>query len=253
MSCPLTHEMLSAYVDGELAPQQSAEVAEHLTSCTHCAHEYEVTLKTVQMLRAGLSRSHAPDVLKARIRSALREERPAPAVRVRREARMPWRAIAAALVIALSSSALTYVAARTRSSQSTVVEDVLTNHIRSLMPDHLTDVRSNDQHNVKPWFNGRLDYSPPVPRLDDQGFPLLGGRLDYVDKRRVAVVVYARRQHLINVYSWPSEASDVPASMESRQGYNLLHWRRSGIEYWIVSDLNATELRQFASALSTER
>src|SRR5690242_18493749 len=125
MSCTLANDMLSAYVDGELAPQQSAEVAEHLTSCARCAQEYEATLKTVQMLRAGLSRAHAPDVLKARIRSALREERPAPAVRARREARMPWRAIAAALVIALSSSALTYVATRTRASQSTVAEDVL--------------------------------------------------------------------------------------------------------------------------------
>jgi anti-sigma factor RsiW len=131
-----------------------------------------------------------------------------------------------------------------------VAEAVLASHIRSLMPEHLTDVRSNDQHNVKPWFNGRLDFSPTVPRLDEQGFPLLGGRLDYVHGRPVAVVVYGRRQHVINVFSWPA-SDDRAATPEprSRNGYNLERWRQGGVEYWAVSDLNSAELQTFAELL----
>jgi anti-sigma factor RsiW len=118
------------------------------------------------------------------------------------------------------------------------------------MPAHLTDVASNDQHNVKPWFNGRLDFSPSVPRLEDAGFPLLGGRLDYVRGRPVAVVVYGRRQHVINVFSWPAETGgDVDRTLTTSHGYNLLHWRRGGTEHWVVSDLNAAELQQFVALL----
>jgi anti-sigma factor RsiW len=118
------------------------------------------------------------------------------------------------------------------------------------MPEHLTDVRSNDQHNVKPWFNGRLDFSPTVPRLDEQGFPLLGGRLDYVHGRPVAVVVYGRRQHVINVFSWPaSDDGAATSAPRSRNGYNLEHWRDGAVEYWAVSDLNAAELHTFTDLL----
>jgi anti-sigma factor RsiW len=251
MSCTATQELLSAYVDGELPFDQATDVAEHLTECAGCAQEYEMVLKTVQVLRAGLAPARAPDVLRARIRSALREKQPSPATAVRNKATMPWRAIAAAFVIAFTASALTLVATRLRSEQPALAEEILTSHIRSLMPDHLTDVRSNDQHNVKPWFNGRLDYSPTVPRLDDAGFTLLGGRLDYVHKRPVAVVVYSRRQHLINWYSWPADVTgDLAATAEARQGYNLIHWRHAGIDSWAVSDLNASELRQFVTLLS---
>jgi anti-sigma factor RsiW len=117
------------------------------------------------------------------------------------------------------------------------------------MPDHLTDVRSSDQHNVKPWFNGRLDYSPTVPRLDERGFPLIGGRIDYVGGRPVAVIVYGRRQHMINVYAWPTREADAAPTATAENGYNILHWRSGGTERWVVSDLNAEELRAFAALL----
>lgn len=256
MTCATNRELLSAYVDGELASDQAAATAEHLTSCAVCACEYEAMLKTVQSLREGLVRYQVPDVLRARVRAALRDRQPegvvVESVARRSERRLPWAAAAAALVIAVASSGLTMVAAGRGSSSEppAIAEEVLTSHVRSLMPEHLTDVRSTDQHNVKPWFNGRLDYSPTVPRLDDAGFPLLGGRLDYVHGRPVAVVVYGRRQHLINVFSWPAEAGrDAGPSRESGHGYNLLHWRRGGVEYWVASDLNAAELQQFTALL----
>jgi anti-sigma factor (TIGR02949 family) len=250
MSCGNTQELLSAFVDGELSPRQATEVAEHLAMCEACSHEYDMVLKTVQILRAELAPSPAPDVLRARIQSTLREQPPARLSVVRPEPSIPWRAIAAVLMIAVSSSALTWIVTNRRSAEPELRDEVLASHIRSLMPDHLTDVRSNDQHNVKPWFNGRLDFSPAVPRLDDAGFPLIGGRLDYVHNRPVAVVVYARRQHLINVYAWPTDAStELASSLSSRQGYNVLHWRHAGVEQWVVSDLNPPELQQFAALL----
>ena len=260
-TCNTTQASLSAYIDGELPPDQAAAVAEHLASCATCSDEYETMLETVGLLRTQLTRYTAPDVLRARIRTALastpgepagEDAEPLPPPR-RRQRVAGWRRAAswAAVILvaaALGSGASMVVVGRDRQASS-VTAEVLTSHVRSLMPDHLTDVRSSDQHNVKPWFNGRLDFSPSVPRLEEQGFPLLGGRLDYVDDRPVAVVVYGRREHIINVYSWPTAAADAPAAMTTSHGYTLLHWRSRGSEHWVVSDVNAGELQGFAALL----
>ena len=247
-------EALSAYVDGELPPDRAMEIADHLTSCAECASDYAAMLATVRTVRAEMVQLRAPDVLRARVRAAVREEPQQRPHRVaatpKRTWRIPWNAVAAALVLVVASSGITLVATKRGSSDAPVAEAVLASHIRSLMPEHLTDVRSNDQHNVKPWFNGRLDFSPTVPRLDEQGFPLLGGRVDYVHGRSVAVVVYGRRQHVINVFSWPASDDRVAAAeLRARNGYNLEHWRDGAVDYWAVSDLNAAELRTFAELL----
>lgn len=250
MTCAQTREILSAYVDGELPPDLAMETAEHLSACAECGRDYEAMLATVRTAREGLARHHAPDVLRARIRASLREEQPSAVKRVpvaRRTWHVPWRTLAAAVVIVVASSGLTLLAGNRRAAEP-VAQEVLASHIRSLMPEHLTDVRSSDQHNVKPWFNGRMDFSPAVPRLEDQGFPLLGGRIDYVHGRSVAVVVYGRRQHVINVFSWPVGADgDSRPVPRARNGYNLVSWRQDGVEYWAASDLNAPELRQFVA------
>ena len=257
-----THEALSAYVDGELSPNDATAVAKHLTTCAHCAAEYQIMLDTVSLLRSDLERFTAPDVLRARIRGAIATaptepvtESPTPAAAphtIRRSTRSwtrPAAWAASVLLAAALGSGVTFMAASGSRRTNVLADQVLASHVRSLMPDHLTDVRSSDQHNVKPWFNGRLDFSPTVPRLEDQGFPLVGGRLDYVGGRPVAVVVYSRRQHMINVFSWPSteHAEGLTASMAN--GYNLLHWRAGGAERWVVSDLNAGELKGFVVLL----
>jgi len=153
------------------------------------------------------------------------------------------------VLIAVCASALTFAAMRNPLAQRTATTAILSSHIRSLMPGHLVDIASTDQRNVKPWFNGRVNMSPAVPRLDSLGFPLIGGRLDYVSGRAVAVIVYGRRQHLINVFSWP--VADAPAlapAASTEKGYHLVHWRNGGTEVWAVSDLNLAELGQFVAA-----
>jgi anti-sigma factor RsiW len=259
-TCNTTHTLVSAYVDGELPPDRAAGIGEHLTSCAVCSAEYETMLDMIGLLRTQLRRYRAPDVLRARVRAALASTPSAPVgdgAEVLPPPRLPlfasWtRAASWAAVIlvaaGLGGTVSMVVAGRDWQASSTAAE-VLSSHVRSLMPDHLTDVRSSDQHNVKPWFNGRLDFSPNVPRLEEQGFPLLGGRLDYVDDRPVAVVVYGRRQRIINVYSWPAAAPDAPATMTTSHGYTLLHWRSQGSEHWVVSDLGAGELQAFAVLL----
>ena len=256
--CQTARESLSAYVDGELAPDRAAEIADHLTTCPACSAEYQALLETVARLRSQLTRFAAPDVLRARIRAALaatpRESVAAEQIRpsARNHRRRVTRALgvaAAVFVGAALGAGGTLVAAGGGRNAAPVASEVLASHVRSLIPDHLTDVRSSDQHNVKPWFNGRLDYSPTVPRLDDQGYPLIGGRVDYVGGRPVAVVVYGRRQHMINVFSWPTGSGDAPLATRTMNGYNMISWRHGGSERWVVSDLNAAELRSFAALL----
>ncbi|HET6267936.1 MAG TPA: anti-sigma factor, partial [Acidobacteriota bacterium] len=133
-----------------------------------------------------------------------------------------------------------------------VAQEILSSHVRSLMPGHLTDVVSSDQHTVKPWFNGKLDFSPPVRDFTAQGFPLVGGRLDYVNHREVAALVYTRNKHVINVFLWPSSET---ASKEPRpstlQGYHIVEWTGSGMTHYVVSDLNEAELQEFIKLLQS--
>lgn len=250
MRCEDCREALDACVDGELMPEESEEIRRHLPSCAECAAEHETLMAVSRRVKANLQRFPAPDVLKARIRSALAQPSTFEAIELPRRSRsLPWPAmIAAGLVIAVLSAGGSLAVARRGAPPPAVAEQVLSSHIRSLMPGHLTDVASNDLHNVKPWFNGRLALSPQVPRLDTVGFPLVGGRLDYVGGRPVAAVVYMRRQHIINVFSWPVDDRDVErATLSTEKGYHLVHWSDGGAEFWAASDLSVPELDQFVA------
>jgi anti-sigma factor RsiW len=249
MTCKECLDSLNALVDGELAADEAAAVRDHLATCDDCAAEHTRLVEGTMRLKGALMRYEAPDVLKARIRASLARpeaEIVAAPPRVPFYRTMRWpTAIVAAAVVAVLSSAVTLSVANRKSGDDSVQTELLSSHIRSLMPGHLTDVASNDQHNVKPWFNGRVDMSPTVPRLDSLGFPLVGGRIDYINGRSVPVIVYTRRQHVINVYSWPSNTVADKTIATASHGYNFLRVPANGEELWFVSDVNRGELQGF--------
>jgi anti-sigma factor RsiW len=239
---------LDAYLDGELASKDARELEAHLKECRDCSRMRDARVALGSAIRAEIPALRAPEELRAQLGSALRS---AAGVSPARRAMPPlgwrWLALAASLVaVALGSWEL----ASNRAADQALSQEVLTSHVRSLMPGHLTDVVSSDQHTVKPWFNGRLDFSPSVYDFAGRGYPLIGGRLDYLGGRPVAALVYGRRRHLINVFLWPAtRAPSGSANVTNRQGYHLLHWTTSEYTYWVVSDLGLTELREFTQLL----
>jgi anti-sigma factor RsiW len=241
---------LDAYLDDALAAADVRELEAHLAQCPECARFRDGRLELRAAIRAQVPTFEAPAALRDRVRAAVGAAGGVARARRRFAVRGVWRplAVAASLaVVALGSWRL----ALQRAAGETLADDVLTSHIRSLMPGHLTDVPSSDQHTVKPWFNGRLDFSPPVYDFSGRGYRLLGGRLDYVDGRSVAALVYGRRQHVINVFLWPVARRPAagPAS-RTHQGYHLLHWTTGDYTYWVVSDLGLSELGDFAGLLA---
>ncbi len=232
MNCSQLGQLLDAYVDGELELISSLEIEQHLSACPACAKTRAAHLALRESLRGGGLYFRAPAGLEKRVRRA---------VLGGRGAWWGWAAVPVALAIAV----FLFVQFRPSRSEELLAREVVTSHIRSLMTGHLTDVASSDQHTVKPWFNGRVDFSPPVRDLGAEGFPLVGGRLDYLG-RPVAALVYQRRKHLIDAFVWPASGEEQRKS-DSRNGYNVVHWTHAGMTWWLVSDLNREELERFAA------
>ncbi len=241
MNCDEASILMHALIDGELDAGHARELEIHIATCAGCAarlREFHELRK--MMTPAGLHLS-APASLRASIEGKLPKS--VAAVSSRRTVIKGFAVGATAS--ALAASGLLVMVMRT-DDQKRILGEVVSAHLRSLQAQHLIDVQSTDQHTVKPWFNGRLDVAPPVADLTAQGFTLLGGRLDYVDAKPVAAIVYRRRVHIINLFCAPAPGSgDRAATMESLQGFNVRRWRENGINLWAVSDINADELAQF--------
>ena len=236
---------LDAYMDGELALGEALEFEAHLKECGDCARLHAARVVLSAAIREQIPLLRAPDALRSRVQAAARTAAGTPPLRhILPPAAARWLALAASfVVVALGSWRL----GLSRAGGHALADQILASHVRSLMPGHLTDVISSDQHTVKPWFNGKLDFSPPVYDFSGRGYPLVGGRLDYVGGRPVAALAYGRRQHLISVFLWP--ATQGPArggDVTLRQGYHLLHWTTPYYAYWLVSDLGLAELSEFA-------
>ena len=265
MNCEEAIELMDGYLDGELDPITSQRIEEHLRECHNCEQAYEAHTALAHALSQGVPYYKAPSELRERIQFSLREaagaatSHPAAAadslaVRRRDAARrsvsfgMPWNwlALAAAVVLgAIVASSLLPRLGR-RGADQFLATQLIASHVRSLMADHLMDVASSDQHTVKPWLDARLDFAAPVADLSDQGFPLIGGRLDYLDYRPVAALVYQRRKHFINLFVWPASRGESNAQQTvTRQGYHLFHWTDKDFNYWAVSDVNKEDLQNF--------
>jgi anti-sigma factor RsiW len=267
MNCEETTKLMDGYLDGELDPITSQTIEQHLRECPKCDQAFATHRSLIHVIGNATPYYEASSELRERIQSSLRKEiakqsngsgsipvdaRPLIA-KEEAEPRSilfetPWNWLALAAAIILGAIIVSNLMPRLQRSGADqfLATQLIASHVRSLMANHLTDVASSDQHTVKPWLDTKLDFAPAVLDLSGEGFPLVGGRLDYLDNRSVAALVYQRRKHFINLFVWPAEvnASSATKAM-SRQGYQLLHWIDSDFNYWAVSDVNETDLQEF--------
>jgi anti-sigma factor RsiW len=250
-------------MDGYLDPITSQTIERHLRDCANCAQAYKAHGLLMRAIGSASPYYKAPAGLRERIESSLREEVGERPMRDRSQPRpwlfpkrteaktvlvgTPWNWLAlAAAVITAAIIAFNLVPRLRPGVDQLLATQLIASHVRSLMANHLTDVASSDQHTVKPWLDTKLDFAPAVPDLSSKGFPLVGGRLDYLDNRPVAALIYQRRKHFINLFVWPIESNAAKATKTmSHQGYQLLHWADSDFNYWAVSDVNANDLQTF--------
>ncbi len=252
MSCEHTQKFLDAYLDGELDVAQSLGIEQHLNACPACRKLYTARRGVRVAVQSQARYFTAPDPVARRLRAHFGRADGDGAPRRVIPARWLSLAATAAIAALLGSGATFWLGLA--AGEDSLAREAVANHSRSLMvAGRITDISSSDQHAVKPWFNGRVDFSPPVVDLTAQGFALVGGRLDYLDNQPVAALVYRHRQHLINLFIWPDEKSTTaPMRALARHGYHVLHWSGGGMRYWAVSDLNPVDLKAFGELLATQ-
>jgi anti-sigma factor RsiW len=243
MNCPQAQPLIEAYADGELEAAAVLELQRHFQGCATCAGEWRRLQALKKSLKQDAFYFPAPDAFRRAVKAGLRAQVRTPSW----WSQWNWLTTASTgLAVAGLTLLLTLTATRPSARQQ-LEQEVVSSHIRSLMASHALDVVSTDQHTVKPWFNGKLDFSPPVRDLAAQGYPLTGGRLDYLQGRSVAALVFQRHRHVINLFIWPTPDADAsPAPLPARQGYHLIRWSQGGMDFWAVSDVNEPELLEFA-------
>ena len=247
MTCDEAEILLHALIDGELDAGHAREVEQHVAGCARCT----AALADYRAMSAAIAgadvRYTAPSSLRERIEASLPQPKSAEVVPLRSRRSVLRGFAMGSVVSALAATGLVAIVLRNDDEQR-IESEVVSAHLRSLQAGHLIDVVSTDQHTVKPWFNGKLDVSPPVIDLTAQGFTLIGGRLDYLDARAIGAVVYKRRQHVINLFVAQTASTErKPAKMETMQGFSVLRWSEQGMNFWAVSDIGADELTEFGT------
>lgn len=271
MNCQQALVQIDAYLDSELDAAHSLAIEQHIRDCPSCRDQWQQLRALRGAVREKAPYYPAPAALHEHALKLLGDTgAPTP------QARLPWRAAlgsvssptsprvvripaywpsmaASVLVAAMVGASVTYWMVRP-SASGQLAGDVVTSHVRSMMvANRLTDISSSDQHTVKPWFSGKIDFAPNVVDLTAHGFPLVGGRLDYVAQRPVAALVYRHRQHTINLFVWPDpSAGNRAAHRTSRQGYHIARWSQAGMNYWAVSDLNPESLETFSRLVQVQ-
>lgn len=249
MTCNLTGTILHGYLDGELDAAGAAEFESHLERCPQCTAELEAQESLRSSIRQSRLYERAPAGLHKRVLSDLNVTKP---VSNTQWGSWSWLPIAASILL------LAYVGWRTlpgfsgHNQDPSLAAQLIDDHIRSLQPGHLSDVVSSDQHTVKPWFDGKLDFSPPVRDFSERGFPLQGARLEVVNGRAIGALVYGRRKHEINVFVWPDTGKEPAVQSGSRQGYNWLHWNTGSFQMWATSDASMADLEELRRLFETQ-
>ena len=264
-------DFLDRLVDGEATPAELAQLEAHLATCPTCRAELAAKRNLSAAIRQQATRHVAPPALLAKWKAIpslpvpMEEAAPAgrePAIhepaaetaevltfRTRSRPAPPrWMGLAASIALAaLVSAGGMHLIDRQTADTELLADQIVSSHVRSLEASHLYDVQSTDQHTVKPWFAGKLSFSPPVKELAEQGYPLLGGRLDYLGKRQVAALIYRRGGHVINLFIWPAAGTAAGVSPgPTEQGYNTVRWNQDGMDFWAVSDVGLGDLQSFA-------
>jgi anti-sigma factor RsiW len=265
MTCEEAIKLMDGYLDGELGAITNQAIEQHLRECHNCDQAYKTHGSLIRAIGNATPYFKAPVELRERIQSSLREETTQDPVRngvrgaqvmfhkrereprsILSETPWNWLGLAAALIFAAIIIFNVVPRLQRPGADQFLATQLIASHVRSLMANHLTDVASSDQHTVKPWLDAKLDFAPPVVDLSEKGFPLIGGRLDYLDNRPVAALIFQRRKHFINLFVWPAGADAArSANAMTREGYQLLHWKDPDFNYWAVSDVNERELQEF--------
>ena len=254
MMCDDAGLLLHAYLDDELDAADSAAMARHLSECAACKARYETYAIMQKALSEPTLYRRAPDALRAQWTTPPAPSTPSTVtpLPVRRRSFVPLAAAAGFVAAMLLSVPAWLHWLPSRGTGDAIVAQAISGHVRSLQGEHLMDVISTDQHTVKPWFEGKLDFSPRVKDLAGEGFPLAGGRLDALEGHSVAALVYKRRLHDINLFQWPAESGTAPQVATQEHGYTVIRWTGDGMHYVVISDVNEADLKQFVLAFQNE-
>jgi anti-sigma factor RsiW len=251
MNCRDAEPLLHARLDNELDVAGSLTVDRHLSECRACAAQYAALQNLHEEIAAAELQYALPPILERKIAARFTSQRAWLAAIWNR----PWRSAFAFATVAVCAAVLVISVPIMRNTEQagTIGAEILDNHLHALQPGHLFDVQSSDQHTVKPWFQGKTDFSPPVPDLTDDGFILVGGRLEVIHRQPAAAIVYRRRQHVISLYVSPLPGVDTKPAIQELGGYHLLHWNQDNMSYWAVSDVAAADLHDFATLINANR
>jgi anti-sigma factor RsiW len=253
MDCKQTRNYMHGHLDRELDPVTAAGIEAHLQTCALCAQVYAAQTSLQAAIKGQAAYYAAPAALAARVRANVNATS-APAA-TKKAPRWQWFPLVAAVAATAVITWTTAIQLDTGSRDERIAEQVIAGHARSVLTNHLAEVTSSDQHTVKPWLSSKLDFSPPANDLTMAGFPLVGARLDYVDNRPVAALVYRHRQHVINLFVWPDAKAGTSTALRSssKQGFNLLHWGNAGMTFWAISDLNSADIKTFAETYASAK